>query len=101
MNKYCNIGAGDEHMISMIKWLTDEVMSAGGDGDGIWYSKLFNVKDIKSFIEVNNLLPKFWAINIDNENAFSIGEGQEWLYITNKKEDFDARPFWQQVALVW
>jgi hypothetical protein len=102
MNKnYCNIEANSEHMIVLIKWLIDDVLSAGGDGDGIWYSKYYNVKDIKSFIETNNLLPKHWVINVHNENAFSIGENQEWLYITNKQEDFDSRPFWQQVSLVW
>jgi len=98
---YCNVNENEERLKILIAWLINDVQSAGGDGDGIWYSKYYSVKDIKVFIEKHKLLPEHWVLNDHGETAFSIGENQEWLYITNLKSDFDTRPEWQQVSVVY
>ena len=89
-----------EHVKEMVKWLIDEVLASGGDGDGIWYSKYFNVDEIETLIKENNLLPDFWKME-KKEDGLRIGDNQEWLFITNNKNSFDNRPEWQQVSLVW
>ena len=89
-----------QHLSALISWLIDEVLRSGGDGDGIWYSKFYSVDSIKQLIKDKSLLPKGWKIFGETFCSFSIGYEQEWLKITNNKEDFDGRPSWQQVVVV-
>lgn len=98
---YCDINKNKEHVTALIKWLIEEVMSSGGDGDGIWYSRTYSVAAIKELIETGKLVPKFWRLEQDSADSFSIGDGQEWLFITNNESHFTSRPDWQQVALVY
>jgi hypothetical protein len=99
---YCNLDANKEHVIILLRWLVEEVLSAGGDGDGIWYSKYFDVAAIEKLIEDENLLPKFWKMTISKDSdSLSLGDNQEWLTITNIESEFTSRPVWQQVSLVW
>lgn len=86
------------HAETVIKWLLEEVMSAGGDG--IWYSKYLSISQIESIITNGNLLPKYWTMEVKN-GELHLGENQEWLIITNDKNSFDNRPSWQQVSLDW
>ena len=103
MKKYCQIDPnGCPHIEMLINWLIEEVKSSGGDGDGIWYSQIFDVQDIKEFILLNNLLPDRWAFqDISELNTISVGEGQEGLIITNNVSVYNSRPFWQQVTIAW
>lgn len=89
-----------QHIKNLIKWLFEEVHSAGGDGDGIWYSKYFNVLDIEEFINSESLLPKYWNFKIDNHRLV-YSHHQECLIITNNEDDFTNRPPWQQVAIIY
>lgn len=99
---YCEIKSENkDHLRILIKWLFDEVCSAGGDGDGIWYSKYFNAKDIKDFIIEEKLYPVHFKIREESDDSVYFSEGQEGLVITNNKEVFDYRPSWQQVSLVY
>lgn len=91
----------EEHVEKLIRWLTDEVASAGGDGDGIWCSKHYSVGDIKALILRRDLVPKFWKLEDGVDGDISIGDGQEWLLITNSEHKFTGRPAWQQVAIHW
>jgi hypothetical protein len=97
---YCNLEDENHHIKTLIEWLFDEVISAGGDGDGIWYSKIYDTLDIHKFIIDNGLLPENWTFAL-KENSVSYWDNQESLYITNNLEDFDSRPPWQQVSLVY
>lgn len=99
--QYCNISENKEHIISIIKWLIEDVLSAGGDGDGIWCSKYYSIEDIKALIINEKLLPIGWWIQNRDANTFLIGEYQEWLMITNNLEIFNNRPIWQQVSLLY
>lgn len=97
---YCNINVNKDRIMLLIKLLIDEVLSAGGDGDGIWYSKSYSIIDIKELIIANNLLPKYWTLE-EKGLALHLGENQEWLLITNDKNDFDNQPSWQQISVVY
>lgn len=98
---YNTLDFDNAHVKQIINWLFIEVLSAGGDGDGIWYSKFYNIKDIKKFIEHNNILPKFWVILRETEDELTYYCEQENLTITNNKDRFNNRPEWQQVSLVY
>ena len=97
---YCSVQNNKEHLITLIKWLIEEVGSSGGDGDALWYSKYYDVKDIKKLIIKENLCGKWWGPAFETEDTFCIGSNQEWLIITNNEESFKDRPPWTQCAIV-
>lgn len=98
-NNYCELTTENKHVKKLIEWLIEEVLSAGGDGDGIWYSGYFLIEDIKKIIE--SMLPKTWSFTEYNKNEgyFVVGHNQEGLIVTNNREIFRSRPNWQQVAI--
>lgn len=101
---YCTIDDDytRNHLRILINWLVNEVGSAGGDGDAIWYSQYYWINDIYDIVkEYNRGTKGYWKISFDEENGrISYGAGQEGLLITNNKEDFDNRPIWQQCLVV-
>ena len=54
---YCNANDNKEHIIKILDWLYEECVSSGGDGDALWYSRYYDVKDIFPILqEFNNSL---------------------------------------------
>jgi hypothetical protein len=97
---YCKITSENmEHIKTLIKWLFEEVQTAGGDGDGIWHSNYYKVSDIKDLIDSESLYPPYWYISETNDDRISYNLDQECLVITNNEDDFTNRPSWQQVAI--
>ncbi len=87
------------HLLNLINWLYNEVVSAGGDGDALWYSKYYSVKDLLPLIEkVNSQLKFKWKITGDDKNIFW-GEHQEGVCITNDEELYKSSPRWQQCLI--
>jgi len=86
------------HLVKFIDWLLDEVQSAGGDGDGLWYSRFHDVNEIKDLITERNLLRKNWAINFDGKTIF-LYNGQESLVITNEESLYNNAPSYQQILI--
>jgi len=104
--KHCNITDQnrEHHLKTIIKWLIEEVESAGGDGDGLWYSKYFSIHDIKQLIIKEDLLNNGarWTINEhDRSDAFFLEYDQASLLITNNETDVEDKPIWQQVTLIY
>ena len=99
-NKYIDINKNKEHTLTFIKWLIEEVQSSGGDGDGVWYSKLYSIQDIKELILTNDLLPDHWMVEV-GEDYISMGENEEWLIITNSEKNFKNQPDWAQILIEW
>lgn len=57
---FCSIDEEDKaHVLKLIDFLYCEVLRAGGDGDAIWYSKYYNVKDLFPLIKEYNEKLKF------------------------------------------
>ena len=99
MNSYSSVDNNKEHIEKLIRWLLDEVISAGGDGDGLWYSKFYSVKDIYPICEKINLEFKFpWNLKLE-ENSIHFENNQEHLIITNNLEYYNSSPSWQQVLI--
>jgi hypothetical protein len=98
--KYCIIDEHNKnHIKTLIKWLFDEVKSAGGDGDALWYSRYYSVKDIFPIVEeINNSLKFKWDLEL-KDNEIHWNYYQEGMIITNKEEHYNNSPSWQQVLL--
>lgn len=100
---YCQIKdeESQKHILKLIGWLFDEVSSAGGDGDGLWYSKYYDVKDIYPLVEKflqSDKSFKFWALSADEKTIFASNH-QEFLTITNDENLWNNAPSWQQVLI--
>ena len=100
---YCSIdGDTKTHLLNLIDWLYKEVISSGGDGDALWYSKYYDVKDILILVKEYNESLKFkWQISFDEaQQLISLYDNQESILITNNKDIYDSRPSWQQCVVV-
>jgi|GEM_PF-6703625 hypothetical protein len=96
---YCELH-DKEHIMKLISFLYDEVRSSSGDGDALWYSKFYNVKDIFPLIEEFNSKARFpWPDLTLNNDIISWQNNQESIFITNKKEHWDNQPSWQQISI--
>ena len=84
------------HLSKLASWLIEEVQGAGGDGDGLWYSKNYSVSDIHTIVEP--LLPEFWKVNWSIDTVY-YGCGEEYLTITNSSEEYENAPYYQQVLI--
>ncbi len=94
---YCSVSNRKEHLLKLIDFLYHEVLSAGGDGDALWYSRFYDIKDILPLIEEFNSKLKYpWEINW-NPNGINWGNGQEWALITNSEECYKDCQNWQAV----
>ena len=100
MNNYCNIDDRNrDHIKNLITWLYEEVSSAGGDGDALWYSRYFHVDEIFPIVEELNVGFKW---NIKKEADYiSIDENQEGMLITNNEKHWNESPSWQQVKIYY
>lgn len=89
----------NNHINKIIDLLYHEVMSAGGDGDAIWYSKYYKVKDLLPLVkEYNSKLKWPWGI-VEKETSIFWGLEQEWVIITNNESMFTDAPSWTQFLL--
>jgi hypothetical protein len=91
-----------EHLLKLIDWLYQEVKRSGGDGDALWYSRFYDIKDILVLVnEYNDKLKYKWTVELDqNRNLISWGSNQEYVMITNTEEYYKTSPSWQQCIVV-
>jgi len=48
-----------KHLLKLIEFLYDEVSNSGGDGDAIWYSRFYDIKQLLPIVEEFNKI--FWV----------------------------------------
>ena len=98
---YCPINDPNvrKHVEALILWLFDEVKSASGDGDGLWYSEVYNVEDLYPIVvELNSKLSHPSEVEIKGCTISWFYE-QECLHITNDEQMYKNHPSWQQVVI--
>ena len=92
---YCEVDV--KHIIHLLEWLFDEVASAGGDGDALWYSKYYHIDDILPLLKQVN--EKYnWKITV-GPKWLHIGHYQEGFMISNDNFHYENAPVWQQVLI--
>lgn len=96
----------EEHIENLLRWLIDEVMSAGGDGDAFWHSKHKTIDEVLPFVaKIDKELNLNWTIKIletpYGDPYLSWYSSQQALIITNSKKMWDNRPFWSQCSIDW
>jgi hypothetical protein len=102
MFNYCNINDFNKnHIKNLIDWLYKECVSAGGDGDALWYSRFFDVNDILVLVnEYNDQLKYKWAVELrENKKTIVWWEGQQSIFITNDESVYTAAPKWEQCLI--
>ena len=97
---YCSIDENDKkHLFNLIDFIHNEVLRSGGDGDALWYSKYYNVKDLYPLVEEYNSKLKFpWKTSL-NEKTIDVDNYQESWIITNDEELYKNAPSWQQILI--
>lgn len=89
------------HLIILINWLFDEVISAGGDGDAFWYSRYFSTKDLLPLVEEVRIAKNLNFDIVATDDTLTCHSGQECLLITNKESTYLSFPSWGQVKIVY
>ncbi len=97
---YCEIDEENKpRIMTLIDFLYKDVISACGDGDALWYSYFYDVKDILKLVEeYNSQLLHKWEIRVYDDHI-NWGHEQEGIIITNNEELFNNAPSWQQVLI--
>jgi hypothetical protein len=99
MNK---IKPNKEHILKLIDFLFNEVISSGGDGDALWYSHYYELDDIKPLLEEYNSKHNLnWEIKHDALDILNWGKDQEWITITTDKKVADFAPDWAQIKIYY
>lgn len=100
--QYCPVDEKTKvHLLKLIDWLFDEIVSAGGDGDAYWYSRYYSVKDLFVLVEEYIKKDKSFSWNLElKDDKISCWRDQECLVITNKESDYLSFPTWGQVKIV-
>lgn len=87
----------------LIEWMYESVLSEGGDGDAFWYSKLFDIKDLKEIVEEydrNHAIG--WDVEYDEyRELFTWSKGEEGIVITNSEIEFLKKPDWVIITLIY
>ena len=94
------------HVVNLLRWLFNEVISAGGDGDAFWYTRYYNLEYISDIIKKLNVeLQIEWSIedcmDPQGRRYLSWGQNQEYIIITCDKEMWENRPFYTQCSIQW
>lgn len=88
-----------EHILKIIDILYSECISAGGDGDAMWYSEVYSIDSLYPLIqEYNNSLKFPFKVRKDKLTVFC-HRGQEHIIITNSKTVYAGRPPWSQFVI--
>jgi len=87
------ISPNKDMIFSLLSFIHKEVVSSCGDGDALWYTRFFDIKDIfelvKEFNEVNSI---GWEVYQNEPYEISWGKEQEWVMIVDDKKYFDGLP---------
>ena len=83
-----------QHLLKLIDFLFENVINEGGDGDALWYSRFYDVKDIFILVqEYNNKLKFPWKVELD-ETTIHWYDNQEAVVITNDEKTYNEWPSW-------
>jgi hypothetical protein len=94
------VKANEIHIFSLLEFLHDEVMSSGGDGDALWYTRFYDIRDIERIVrDYNDEHSIGWDVDTVDDNTINWGIDQEWVTITNDLKTFNESPDWIQIKI--
>lgn len=89
-----------QHIIKILDLLYEDCKRSGGDGDGLWYSRYYELKDILAILqEYNASLSHPFTIDTTNDTYILWGDNQEWIIITDSVEVYKDAPEWSQMVI--
>lgn len=78
-----------EDIVSILKFLHEKTIEDCGDGEAIWLTNFYKLKDIVDIIKNSNINTS-WIINeYDNFIHWHSDKDEEGIIITNDKNTFD------------
>lgn len=85
----------------IIDLLYEHVISEGGDGDAIWYSRFAPIRDIIPLLESHgNSKFNGWTIERKDDHILW-GIDQEWVIITDNRTFYDSQPEWITLKIIF
>jgi hypothetical protein len=88
-----------KRLLQLIDFLYNDVMSAGGDGDGLWFTRYYSLDDILELVkQYNDSLHFKWDVT-KSEDCIIWADGQEGLVITTNENVYNNAPSWQQILI--
>jgi len=88
-----------EHIHNLLSLLHAEVVSSSGDGDSLWYTRYYDINDIKGLVEeYNNDHAIGWVVEI-NDSTINWGIDQEWVIITSDVDVYEKSADWIQMKI--
>lgn len=75
-------------ILSISKFLYQKTIEDGGDGESVWLTKFYKLKDIVDIIENSKIEPE-WTVELKDKSIIWWRD-QEGVIITNDKEVFNA-----------
>ena len=89
-----------DHIIKIIDILYNQCIFSGGDGDGIWYSRIYSINEILPLVEEYNSKLEFkFNTDIINNNTIYWWHDQECIVITTDESVYLNSPSWIQFLL--
>jgi len=83
----------------LLDFLYHSVLSEGGDGDALWYTRFYDLDDIQKIVEeYNDDYAIRWKIKREG-NFLTWGDNQEWIFITDDEDTFKNQPDWIVIKL--
>lgn len=89
----------EEHLTKIIDLLYNECMSAGGDGDAMWYSRYYSIDKILPLVQKYNSTLKFPLTVEHSDTVINWYDGQEGIVITTDESVYLSCPSWVQMVL--
>jgi len=87
------------HVLKIIDILYNDCISAGGDGDALWYLRDYTIDEILPLVEeYNSKLEYPFEIEI-TDGDIHWGQNQEWIIITPNRKTYNTAPTWMQFVL--
>jgi len=105
MSNYCSLDNDQRiHIKGLVKFLVNDMLSAGGDGDAFWYSKYYSIDQLEPIIdEYLNSINWFQhgGTKSKDDKNLDYKRWQESFHISNDEEFWKNIPVWAQVKIAY
>jgi hypothetical protein len=90
------------HIVRLLDWLFKEAERSAGDGDALWYSELYNIKDLLRIVEEYNYERAFpLDIELNEDRGLILcSRGEEAITITNNVKVYESVKLWCKCIVV-
>lgn len=87
-----------KHLLSLLDWVLEEIMSSCGDGDTTIVLRMYSLEDFRTLVVewIKDRSIRWEVTEIKDDRCFSAGSLQEGLVVTTSRNDV---PEWSQCTI--